>query len=119
MFEKGIEMQGEFTMPHVDEVVVLPVGEGVIEPTDLYTEKEVVYEVKDTQAEIEDWHVVCGDERHALEPQPVRPKMFGGNTGTGFAAAAYADWSFFTQEQRDAGITTMYDAVVDHQVSAG
>lgn len=116
---KGIDMQGEFAMPTTDRFIVVPGGDGIITPTGLYVDAECAQEVDNTQAEVQDPHVVCGDERHALEVQPVRPKLFGGNTVTGMAAAAYSRWSFFTPDQIAAGPMAMYDAVFDHMARTG
>lgn len=112
-------MQGEFAMPTTDRMVILPGGDGVIEPTDLFTDQEVLQAIDEAQKPVEDPRVVCMDERGALQPQPVRRKMAGGNSLTGFAAAAYASWSLFSDEQLEAGPVVMYNASTDHLVRLG
>lgn len=100
-------------------VTIFEAGVGAIEPTDQHTEQEVILAIAEAQKPIQDTAVVCIDEREALEPQPVRAKMAGGNTVTGYVAALLGDWSLFTEAERVGGSTTQYDAVTDYLQKAG
>lgn len=105
--------EGEIYMP-VQERVTVFVGEGAIEPTDTYTDEEVLRASDEAQKPVEDPHVVCIDERESVEGrQPVREKVAGGGLMTGLAMAAAARWSGFTQKQLETGPETMAEEVAD------
>ena len=109
-----MRMQGEVAMPQTEQVVVLKQAQGSIEPTNRHALPEVLEVIRAVQKPIEDSHVVCIDGRPAKEPQPVRAKMAGGNTVTMFAAAAWGNWSFFTNEQKTDNPMEMYGVLVDN-----
>ncbi len=94
-------------------------GAGAVAPTGEISDEVLVQAVYGKQADIQDEHVVCIDEREALEAQPVRNKMAGGNVTTGFAAAELADWSLYTDTEREAGPTARVNAVANYLVQAG
>lgn len=100
------------------KVKIYAEGSGPVCPTGEVSDQELIEEVEATQAEVTDEHVVCVDEREALEHQPVRYKMAGGNLTTGFAAAELADWSLYADEQRDSTPEQRVDTVADFLVAA-
>lgn len=83
------------------------------------TDFELSAAVTGTQRDIADPHVVCFDDRAALERQPVRAKMAGGNLTTGFAAAELAGWSRYTRTALAASLVDRLAVVAGYLVQAG
>ena len=101
------------------QVAVFEEGIGAVCPTGEVSNEMLASAVYSAQQPIEDNHVVCIDERKALELQPVRAKMAGGNVTTAFAATELANWSLYTDEQRNDLHKVRVSAVAGYLVSAG
>lgn len=68
-------------------------GQGVVAPTETYTDDQVAREVAKTQEPVQDAAIVCIDERHAAGgAEAIRRKTAGGAAMSGFEAAVLADW---------------------------
>lgn len=102
-------------------VIVVEFGDGVVEPTDRFTDEEVANEIERTQEAIQDPAIVCMDERKSVNgPEPVRRKTAGGAGMTGFMGAIYSDWyllgeNAFTKSNANA----VFDEVVGKVKDAG
>lgn len=118
-FESGFSMQENKNVLTEEHVKHYHDGVGPVAPTGEVSDAELARGVQENQKDVEDPHVVCIDEREALEKQPVREKMAGGNVLTGYVAAELAGWSLFTDEQRAGSAETRVNAVADHLVVAG
>jgi hypothetical protein len=120
MSEKTPMQEGEIYMPTRERVMVFATGEGPIEPTQQYSDQEVVAASDENQKPVEDPAVVCMDERESVEgAQPVREKEAGGNVTTSLHAAAAVNWSLFTDKDYAAGPEAMAEKVADHLVDTG
>lgn len=118
-FESELHMFEERGFMLEQQVKTYSEGIGPVVPTGEVSNHDLVEAVHAKQTEIEDLHVVCIDEREALEAQPVRYKMAGGNVTTGFAAAELADWTLYTDHQRAADPAVRVDAVASYLIKAG
>lgn len=102
-----------------ERVVYFRDGIGPVKPTGEISDGELYSAAKEAQKPIEDVAKVCIDEREAVEGQPVREKMAGGNVTTAFVAAELAEWALFTDEERQGPVEKRVNAVADHLVAAG
>lgn len=94
-------------------------GVGPVKPTGEMGDAELYIAAKEAQKPVEDAAKVCIDEREAVEGQPVREKMAGGNVTTSFVAAELSEWSLYTDAQRQGPAEARVYAVADHLVAAG
>lgn len=122
--EPVIESESEFAMkPESNTILTYRVkyyreGVGPVIPTGEVNDAELLREVENAQLAIEHPAKVCIDERPAVETQPIRAKMPGGNLTVGFMAAELAGWSLYTDEQRESGVELRVQTVADHLVAA-
>jgi hypothetical protein len=107
------------------DIVILKTGVGAIEPTDKYSDAQVVTAIEHGQKPVADTAVVCIDERpSAQESQPVREKVAGGNLNTFLYAAVATGWMGFGQKNNDyepeefLGIATKFLVDAGHKLGA-
>ena len=117
--ESEFAMHPELNTFVADKVKYYVDGVGPVVPTGEVSDTELQAAVIAAQAEIQHPAKVCIDERPALEAQPVRAKMAGGNLTTAFVAAELSGWSLYTDAQRVADPNDRVDVVADQLVLAG
>lgn len=79
MRDEVFNMQGEGrNMTNETRLAIFSTGEGVVEPTGLVDEAELLLAIDEAQKPVEDPHVVCIDERPAANgSEPVARKWPG------------------------------------------